>query len=228
MGHHHLDKFQTLILNADYTPLSLSPLGLMAWQETAFAVVTNKYIVVDEYDCVVRSSNRNSKGTATEFYLPSVVALKKYRNQSKPAVFNRHNIYARDGWTCQYCGKRFKPSELTFDHLVPQSTGGKTCWNNIVTACVSCNGAKGSKSLKEFKALTGLDLRRKPFTPTKAELNDLVRKNPPIFTSLHESWLPYLGFEISPTTKIVKTGMTNPAFPEGMSDEAYWSVQLEN
>lgn len=219
-----LNHYQTLVLNADYTPLSLSPLKLMNWEQAAFSVVTNKYIVVSEYDRVVRSSPRNSKGTSTEFFLPSVVALKKFQNLNKPAVFSRHNIYARDSWTCQYCRNKFRPHELTFDHLTPQSRGGKTTWTNIVTACTTCNSRKADKSLKEF----GIPLLKVPTVPTKAVLNEIVRRNPPIFSHLHESWIPFLGIEKIPEeTRITKGATSGMVFPCGMTDADYWNVELQ-
>ena len=63
--------------------------------------------------------------------LPSVIALKSYiRPQSNPN-FTRFNVFLRDKFSCQYCGSK---DELTFDHLLPRSKGGKTNWGNVVTA----------------------------------------------------------------------------------------------
>ena len=77
--------------------------------------------------------------------LPSVIALKDYIiPQSKPS-FTRFNVFLRDKFSCQYCGSA---DELTFDHLLPRSKGGETNWDNVVTACSSCNVKKGGKLLK--------------------------------------------------------------------------------
>ena len=77
--------------------------------------------------------------------LPSVIALKDYIvPQSKPS-FTRFNVFLRDKFSCQYCGSG---EELTFDHLLPRSKGGETHWDNVVTACSTCNVKKGGKLLK--------------------------------------------------------------------------------
>jgi 5-methylcytosine-specific restriction endonuclease McrA len=74
---------------------------------------------------------------------------------------NRRNLYARDGNKCQYCGRRFPTSELSIDHVVPQSRGGENSWANLVCACVRCNARKGNKTPPE----AGMDLVRTPRRP---------------------------------------------------------------
>ena len=75
--------------------------------------------------------------------------------------FSRANIYARDEHSCQYCGRRFPTSELTFDHVVPVAQGGRKDWENIVTCCVSCNRRKGGRTPEE----AGMRLVRPPKRP---------------------------------------------------------------
>lgn len=58
-------------------------------------------------------------------------------------------IYLRDKYTCQYCGKRLKHSELTIDHVIPKSKGGNNTFENLVTCCKSCNSIKNNKLLEE-------------------------------------------------------------------------------
>lgn len=64
---------------------------------------------------------------------------------------SRRNLFARDGNRCQYCGKKFPPSELTIDHVLPRSQGGKTTWDNVVCACVRCNVAKGGRTPEQAR-----------------------------------------------------------------------------
>lgn len=71
---------------------------------------------------------------------------------------SRSMIYKRDGNKCQYCGAI---KDLTIDHIHPRSLGGQDTWENLVTACSSCNSKKGGKLLKE----TNMVLRKKPTTP---------------------------------------------------------------
>jgi 5-methylcytosine-specific restriction endonuclease McrA len=66
-------------------------------------------------------------------------------------TFSRLNIYTRDRFSCQYCGARFRREDLTFDHVVPRSAGGRTSWENIVTACVPCNARKANRTPREAK-----------------------------------------------------------------------------
>ncbi len=74
---------------------------------------------------------------------------------------SRFNVYARDGFRCQYCGQRSALRELTYDHVVPRCRGGRTVWDNIVTACRPCNNKKGRKTCDE----AGMFPLREPIKP---------------------------------------------------------------
>ncbi len=165
-----------LVLNADYQPLSYFPLSLWSWRQAIKAVFLGRVDVVSEYDRLVRSP-----GAALR--LPSVIALKTYVTPPPRAAFTRFNVFLRDGFSCQYCGSS---EELTFDHVVPRSRGGRTTWENVVAACSACNLKKGDRLPEE----SGMFPRQPPREPTSYELHNLGRKFPPNF--LHESWLDYL------------------------------------
>ena len=75
--------------------------------------------------------------------------------------FCRINVYVRDDYTCQYCGKKLHSSELTLDHVYPKSRFGPDIWENIVTCCKECNQYKADKTPKE----AGMKLLRRPFRP---------------------------------------------------------------
>ncbi len=169
-----------LVLNADFRPLSYYPLSLWSWQEVIKAVFLERVEVVSTYDFMVHSPS-------FEMRLPSVVALKSYIAQDRPPAFTRFNLFLRDAFTCQYCGSQ---SDLTFDHILPRSRGGRTSWDNIVTACAPCNLKKGGRTPKEAAMHPGRHVRR----PTMYELQDLGRRFPPNF--LHESWVDYLYWDI--------------------------------
>ena len=82
-----------------------------------------------------------------EIAVPRIVRLLSYDRLPRQDVkLNRRNIYARDHSTCQYCGKRFPTQELSLDHVVPRSLGGKTTWDNLCCACVYCNAKKGGRT----------------------------------------------------------------------------------
>ncbi|MGH6986541.1 MAG: HNH endonuclease [Caulobacteraceae bacterium] len=169
-----------LVLNADYRPLSYFPLSLWPWQETVKAVFLGRVVVVSTYDEVVRSPSM-------EMRLPSVVSLRSYIAQDRSPAFTRFNVFLRDGFSCQYCGAG---DDLTFDHVVPRSRGGRTTWENIVTACARCNLAKGGRILGE----AAMRPRIRPRRPTMHQLQESGRRFPP--GHLHVSWLDYLYWDI--------------------------------
>ena len=170
------DAHPTLVLNADYRPLSYYPLSLWSWQDAIKAVFLERVNIVSEYEVAVRSPSFSMR-------LPSVVSLKTYVKQARHPAFTRFNVFLRDRFECQYCGAR---EDLTFDHLVPRSRGGQTTWTNVVTACAPCNLQKGNKSCRQF----GRWPERMPFEPTVHDLHNNGRLFPPNY--LHESWLDYL------------------------------------
>jgi 5-methylcytosine-specific restriction endonuclease McrA len=101
--------------------------------------------------------------TATLYLrVPEVVVLTNYgETPDKHLAFSRSNIYKRDRNTCQYCGVRPGTSELTIDHIIPRSRGGKSTWLNCVLACITCNRKKADRTLAE----SGLRLRHQPIKP---------------------------------------------------------------
>ena len=175
-----LEKFPALVLNADYRPLSYYPLSLWSWQDSVKSVFLDRVITVSNYDRVVRSPSFSLK-------LPSVLALKSYVKPQSNPNFTRFNVFLRDKFTCQYCGSK---NELTFDHLLPRSKGGKTDWNNVVTACTCCNVKKGGRLLIQ----SGMTVNQKPFQPSTEDLHKNGKNFPPNF--LHKSWMDYLYWDV--------------------------------
>lgn len=170
------EAFPALVLNADYRPLSYFPLSLWGWQTAVKAVFLERVNIVSEYEKVIRSPSM-------EFKLPSVISLKKYIKPATRPAFTRFNLFLRDGFECQYCGSG---EDLTFDHLIPRSKGGKTTWDNVTSACMPCNLQKGGRLPREAHMWP----RRLPNRPTTQELMQMGRKFPPNF--LHESWRDFL------------------------------------
>jgi 5-methylcytosine-specific restriction endonuclease McrA len=165
-----------LVLNADFRPLSYYPLSLWSWQDAIKAVCLSRVNIVSEYDRVIKSPSMQMR-------LPSVVSLKSYIKPARHPAFTRFNVFLRDRFECQYCGD---PKELTFDHLVPRSKGGRTTWENVVTACATCNLAKANKLSKEI----GMYPAQPPYHPTVRDLHNNGRAFPP--NHLHESWMDFL------------------------------------
>ena len=169
-----------LVLNADFRPLSYYPLSLWPWQEVIKAVFLDRVDVVSTYDQEVHSPSFAMK-------LPSVVSLKHFVPQDRPPAFTRFNLFRRDAFTCQY---GHAEADLTFDHVIPRSRGGRTTWENIVTACARCNLTKGGRTPHEAH----MHPRHKPRRPSAYELQERGRKFPP--HHLHESWLDYLYWDL--------------------------------
>lgn len=94
--------------------------------------------------------------------IPRVIQLVYYdRVPHRGVRFTRRNVFHRDKSRCQYCGKVFPQRELNLDHVVPLSQGGRSSWDNVVTACVPCNSRKGNRTPGE----AGMVLVRSPRKP---------------------------------------------------------------
>ena len=125
---------QTLVLNATYEPLRI-----VSWQKAMTLLFQGKVEVIADYD-------REIRGVTVRVKLPSVLRLLRHVRMKRPFAdvpFSRANVYARDEHRCQYCRRRFPPSQLTFDHVIPVARGGHKGWDNIVTCCIPCNRKKG-------------------------------------------------------------------------------------
>jgi 5-methylcytosine-specific restriction endonuclease McrA len=168
-----------LVLNADFRPLSYFPLSLWGWQDAVKAVFLDRVNIVSEYEREVHSPSFNMR-------LPSVISLKEYVPMSRRPAFTRFNVFLRDRFDCQYCGINFSTHELTFDHVVPRSKGGRTSWENVVTACSCCNLRKANKMPRDV----GMFPRLPPRQPSTWQLQDNGRGFPP--NHLHESWRDFL------------------------------------
>jgi len=126
-------------------------------------------IPVQPADAYVRTPSRS-------ILIPHVVQLLQFDKVPRQEVkFSRGNIYLRDQNRCQFCGRKFPSSELSLDHIVPLSRGGKSSWENVVCACLPCNVKKGNKLLSETK----LQLIRQPIRPRWHPLHRLQGRNYP-------------------------------------------------
>lgn len=120
----------------------------------------NKIEVVQEYDEVLASPSIRMK-------MPAVVRLKRALGSIKRGVkFSRLNVLTRDNFKCQYCGEKKQFHELNYDHVTPRSQGGRTNWENIISACFSCNRRKGNRTPEQ----AGMTLLSKPYRPKSLPL----------------------------------------------------------
>jgi 5-methylcytosine-specific restriction endonuclease McrA len=168
----------TLLLNASFEPLKI-----IGWQRAITLLFAGKVEVIEEYTREVHSITFSVR-------LPSILRLLKYvKVRKKHTVkFSRANIYARDKYSCQYCGSAFNSDELTFDHVIPVSRGGAKTWENIVTSCIDCNRKKGGQTPEE----AGMHLIHKPTEPKWLPNFNLTF----IFKNAPESWRDYLYWNV--------------------------------
>lgn len=155
----------------------MAPHKVISWETAITLYYLNKVDILETYDEEIKSPSVTMK-------LPAVVRLRTSLDTVKRGVkFSRVNVFLRDGFRCQYCGERKKMKELNYDHVVPRVKGGRTVWDNIVTACYPCNDRKADKSLKE----SGMKLLRQPYKPKTLPLAYLQFDR----QSIPEVWGPY-------------------------------------
>lgn len=166
----------TLMLNADGAPVSWLPLSVIPWEEAIKYIVLDKATVLDVYeDWIVHSAN-------WETQVPAVMILREYEKRKTAVRYSKHNVFLRDGYTCQYCGDDVSRKTATLDHVLPVSHGGKTTFENTVCACATCNANKGN----DKKIVP----KHKPVKPTYFQLVDKRKKMQ--WDIQHPSWANYL------------------------------------
>ncbi|MGH9850208.1 MAG: HNH endonuclease [Blastocatellia bacterium] len=133
---------KVLLLNASYEPLSLVS------APKALALVWRRVAETLEIDSGVQL-----RSPRFVFDVPSVIRLTHYIDvrSRQNRVTNRHRIFTRDRYRCQYCGRRGTAFDLTLDHILPKSRGGRTLAENLVTACRVCNNRKGDRTPEEAR-----------------------------------------------------------------------------
>jgi 5-methylcytosine-specific restriction endonuclease McrA len=164
------------MLNADCNPISVLPLSIVNWQEAVTYLVLDKAVPLEWHDdWVIRSATWETK-------VPAVMVLRDYMKTKNYVRYSKSNVFLRDDYICQYCGKEMTKKECTLDHVVPVSHGGKTVWENTSCACSRCNANKGND--KRIKP------KRMPHKPTYWELVEKRKKLG--FDLRHPSWSNYL------------------------------------
>ena len=124
------------------------------------------------------------KAIQFDIMVPKVVRLLFYDRLPQTRVkFNRRNIFARDDNRCQYCGKKFSTVELSLDHVIPRSRGGRTSWDNVVCSCTRCNAKKGGRLPEE----AGLSLVKRPIKPRRSPVIHLKLRS-----GKYQTWKQFL------------------------------------
>lgn len=163
---------KTLLLDKVYRPIAF-----ISERRVARLVWTEKASVLSEWSGVPFYG---------DMYHPSIIILSKYVRK-KPLMprFNFKGVFRRDFYTCQYTGKILPPSQLTVDHVIPRAKGGKSTWENCVTASLEVNAAKGNRTPEE----AGLKLLR----PAQAPPDSLALEYVTMQT-VHPDWEAYFPY----------------------------------
>jgi 5-methylcytosine-specific restriction endonuclease McrA len=139
-----------LVLNATYEPINVCTV-----RRAVVLLLKEKAEMIERAEWKLHSANA-TMARPMVIRLVSYVRIPRDTHRRK---ITRRAVFARDGWTCQYCGSR---SNLTVDHVVPRSKGGPSSWENIVASCAPCNRRKGNASPRQ----AGMILRTKPAAPS--------------------------------------------------------------
>jgi 5-methylcytosine-specific restriction endonuclease McrA len=222
-GNKNLESFKALVLNADAQPLTTFPLSLWAWRESIEAVYKDRVTVLEEWDDAVIRSPR------MEFAVPKVVMCKQYIPVSKKCrvPLSRMTLALRDRFCCGYCGQRFPMRELTFDHVIPRSKGGKNTADNLLMACVKCNTMKGNHPItpngkKGVVRPGNFTPLRMPKQPTFDELYKIgIEFIPDELRDIYGDWLPK-------SKKILEEERVAMEKDNWGDSKAYWTVELED
>jgi len=155
---------------------SFKPIEIISWEEAFLLTWLNKAYAVEYSDKWVHSARK-------AFQIPSVIVLFRYIEEKFFTLpCTRKNIMIRDENRCQYCDGAFRDADLTIDHVIPRSKGGKTVWTNVVIACKPCNQQKSDQLLSQ----TPFTL---PTSPKKPSYRSIIKKR--IKTS-NVKWKEYL------------------------------------
>jgi 5-methylcytosine-specific restriction endonuclease McrA len=157
-----LAQREVLVLNKGWTAVGIVSLErAIVMLFSAYKDGTPKAKIIDPQDfqqftwadwSVMKPKDGEERLAATsqDFRIPEVILLTRYEKMpQQKANFSRRTLFRRDNFQCQYCGGKPGSSELTLDHIQPKSRGGKTTWENIVCACVTCNARKADRTPDE-------------------------------------------------------------------------------
>ncbi|HOJ59329.1 MAG TPA: HNH endonuclease [bacterium] len=175
---------RVLVLNSSYEAINICTA-----RRAIVMLLTGKADVVENAPHRVRASS-------LQMPLPEVIRIRRFiKLPYRPIPFCRKNIMLRDAYSCQYCGEQLPSDELTLDHVIPLSRGGKDTWNNVVTACKRCNHKKGNNFIEEI-GMTLVSPPRKPTLPTFLHLVRLMGEK-------REVWRKYLFYDDEPSAEAV-------------------------
>jgi hypothetical protein len=176
-----------LVLNRSYLPIHVTSARrafTLIYRQTARAL-NEDYETFDFEQWRRLANGGDAVGTpGGPLRVPRVIVLTRFdRIPRRHVRYSRVNVFARDRYTCQYCGERPPRSQLNLDHVVPRSLGGKTTWENVVCSCVECNRRKGGRTPQQAR----LRLRSLPSVPRWTPLMNVIASR-----VRYKEWRPFL------------------------------------
>lgn len=160
---------RVLVLNQDYSPMSVCS------AQRAFLLIYLK-----KAELLNATADKFLRTVSRSFPMPSVIRIHTYITVPyRGVVMTRHNIFKRDNNECQYCGTK---QDLTIDHVIPRSKGGRSTWKNLVAACKRCNARKGDYAPQQVD----MKLTKQPYRPSYVMF---IRESSGF---VQEEWRPYL------------------------------------
>jgi len=130
-------------------------------------------------DLEVASGDYAIRSVRKSVRVPEVIVLTRYRGvPMRTPSFSRRNLMRRDRHQCQYCGVKPGIHELSIDHVMPRSRGGRSTWENCVLACRRCNRKKRNRTPSQ----AGMNLMREPRVPRWSPFVEVPK------THLRPSW----------------------------------------
>ena len=163
---------KVLVLSSSYHPI-----GVISIKRAICMIVSERA------ERLHTDPNTKIRSPSVSFDAPLVVRTVNSHNTFRHLYLppTKENIFLRDRYTCQYCGRVCKYDEATIDHIIPKSRGGQHTWKNLVTACPQCNNKKGNRLPEE----AGMTLLKRTYTPLWISKYYQEDECP-------EEWLPYL------------------------------------
>ena len=180
------------------------PIDVCTWEEAVCDWFSGRATIETAYDDVVLRSCRSAgSDECNTMQCPAIIRMRSDEinqfDMVKTLPLNRKTLYERDDGRCCYCGNHIKMSEMTIEHVYPESKGGLSDWANLRASCYDCNHEKGDKLLSEL----GWNLRKRVGIPTlshsapKNIINKIGGRIP------HESWRPYIYWQIELEEKVM-------------------------
>lgn len=195
--HSHEEALRILVLNRVWQPVNIVGVRravALLFQDNAQVIhpCGGNYELLSPEEWIRRSEEQpprsgepSIRSVRLHLRIPPILLLRDFdKVPVQDTKLNRRNVFERDRYRCQYCGRVYPESKLNLDHVIPRDRGGRTSWENLVTSCIDCNSRKANRLPHQ----AGLSLRRQPLRPKHRPFLSVLHR-----TGSRETWKPFLG-----------------------------------